>query len=66
MISVTYFPRSMILYGRENTASTEFSKVFRDVKVYKMQLNIPGAIKVYREFLFINMVQIKYSRNQLT
>lgn len=66
MISETYFPRSMILYGTENTASTEFSKVFRDVKVYKMQLNIPGAIKVYREFLFINMVQIKYSRNQLT
>lgn len=49
----------MILYGTENTASTEFSKVFRDVKVYKMQLNTPGAIKVYREFLFINMVQIK-------
>ena len=59
MISETYFPRSMILYDTENTASTEFSKVFRDVKVYKMQLNTPGAIKVYREFLFINMVQIK-------
>lgn len=59
MISETYFPRSMILYGTENTASTEFSKVFRDVKVYKMQLNTPGAIKVYCEFLFINMVQIK-------